>query len=88
MDAARPAHNTPPPLCYSSVWLSMNVLMVDEKTVCVEASEVNQMEQFDRLGLEVLPIPFRDAYAFGGALHCASTDVRREGELKDWFPKG
>ena len=88
IDAARPAHNSPPPLCYSSVWLSMNVLMVDEKTVCVEASEVNQMEQFDKLGLEVLPIPFRDAYAFGGALHCATTDVYREGGLEDYFPKG
>jgi len=87
VDAARPAHNAPPPLCYSSVWLSMNVLMVDEKTVCVEASEVNQMEQFDKMGLEVLPVPFRDAYAFGGALHCATTDVYREGELEDYFPK-
>jgi len=88
VDAARPAHNNPPPLCYSSVWLSMNVLMVDEKTVCCEASEVNQMEQFDKMGLEVLPIPFRKAYAFGGALHCATTDVYREGELTDYFPKG
>ena len=26
-----PAHNTPPPLCYSSVWLSMNVLVLDPK---------------------------------------------------------
>ena len=87
IDAARPAHNTPPPLCYSSVWLSMNVLMIDEKTVCVEASEVNQLEQFDKLGLEVVPIPFRDAYAFGGALHCTTTDVYREGDFADYFPK-
>ncbi len=88
VDAARPAHNTPPPLCYSSVWLSMNVLMVDEKTVCCEASEVNQMEQFDKMGLEVLPIPFRDAYAFGGALHCATTDVFRDGDCQDYFSRG
>jgi glycine amidinotransferase len=87
IDAAQPAHNSPPPLCYSSVWLSMNVLMVDEKTVCVEASEVYQMEQFDKLGFEVLPVPFRDAYAFGGALHCATTDVYREGTCQDYFPK-
>ncbi len=87
VDAARPAHNTPPALCYSSVWLSMNVLMVDEKTVCVEASEVNQMEQFDKMGLEVLPIPFRDAYAFGGALHCATSDVYREGNCENYFEK-
>ncbi|MEO1399606.1 MAG: serine/threonine protein kinase, partial [Pseudomonadota bacterium] len=59
-----------------------------EKTVCVEASEVNQMEQFDKMGLEVLPIPFRDAYGFGGALHCATTDVYRDGDLTDYFPKG
>ena len=88
VDAARPAHNSPPPLCYSTVWLSMNVLMVDEKTVCVEASEVNQLEQFDKFGLEVLPIPFRDAYAFGGALHCATSDVYREGKCEDYFVKG
>lgn len=87
IDAAQPAHNAPPPLCYSSVWLSMNVLMVDEKTVCVEASEVYQMEQFDSLGFEVLPVPFRDAYAFGGALHCATTDVYREGGCQDYFPR-
>ena len=49
LDAAQPAHKEPPPLCYSSVWLSMNVLSLDPKTVCVEASEVHQMEQFDKL---------------------------------------
>lgn len=87
VDAAPPAHSTPPPLCYSSVWLSMNVLSLDEKTVCVEASETAQMEQFDRLGFEVVPAPFRDAYAFGGGLHCATTDIRREGTCEDYFPR-
>ena len=87
LDAARPAHNEPPPLCYSSVWLSMNVLMIDEKTVCAEASEVHQLDQLDKLGLNVIPIPFRDAYPFGGGLHCATTDVYREGIIEDYFPK-
>ena len=88
LDAAPPAHNAPPPLCYSSVWLSMNVLVLDERTVCVEASEHHQAEQLDRLGLEVVPVELRDAYAFGGGLHCATADVRREGGCEDWFPKG
>ena len=87
IDSAQPAHKNPPPLCYSSVWLSMNVLMLDPNTVCVEASEVYQMEQFDKLGFEVLPVPFRDAYPFGGGLHCATADVYRESECKDYFPK-
>lgn len=87
VEAAQPAHKTPPPLCYSSVWLSMNCLVIDPKTVCVEASEVHQQEQFDKLGFEVIPVPFRDAYAFGGGLHCATADVYREGTCEDYFPK-
>lgn len=87
VDAAMPAHKTPPPLCYSSVWLSMNCLVLDHKTVLVEASEVHQMEQMDKLGMNVIPVPFRDAYPFGGGLHCATADVYREGNCEDYFPK-
>ena len=87
VDAARPVHNSPPPLCYSSVWLSMNCLVVDHKTVVVEASETRQMEQMDKLGMNVIPLDFRDAYPFGGGLHCATGDVLREGDCQDYFPK-
>lgn len=87
IDAASPAHESPPPLCYSSVWLSMNVLILDHKTVIAEASEVHQCEQLDKLGMEVIPVPFRDAYPFGGGLHCATGDVLREGTMEDYFPK-
>ena len=42
------AHNEPPPLCYSSVWLSMNVLVLDYKTVyltkIIIESEVNPLK--------------------------------------------
>lgn len=85
VEAAQPAHNTPPPLCYSSVWLSMNVLVLDPKTVCVEASEVHQAEQLDKLGMNVIPVELRDAYSFGGGLHCCTADVYREGTFEDYF---
>jgi len=88
VEAARPAHREPPPLCYSSVWLSMNVLVLDPKTVCVEASEVYQAEQLDRLGMTVVPVELRDAYPFGGGLHCCTADVWRDGACVDYFPKG
>ena len=87
IDAAQPAHNQPPPLCYSSIWLSMNVLILDTKTVCVEKSEVYQAEQLDKLGMEVIEVQLRDAYAFGGGLHCCTADVYREGKCEDYFPK-
>ena len=86
VDAAQPAHNTPPELCYSSVWLSMNVLVLDPKTVCVEKSEVYQAEQMDKLGMEVIEVDLRDAYAFGGGLHCCTADVYRESTCEDYFP--
>ncbi len=86
IDAAQPAHNEPPPLCYSSVWLSMNVLILDQNTVCVEKSEVYQAAQLDKLGFEVIEVELRDAYAFGGGLHCATADVLREGTCEDYFP--
>ena len=31
-------------------------------------------------------MPFRDAYPFGGGLHCATADVYREGNCEDYFP--
>ena len=64
----------------------MNVLVLDPKTVCVEKSEVYQAEQMDKLGMEVVEVDLRDAYAFGGGLHCCTADVYREGSCEDYFP--
>lgn len=86
VDAATPSHTEPPALCYSSVWLSMNCLVIDDKHIIVEESEVNQIQQMKDYGFDPIPVPFRDAYAFGGGLHCSSADVYREGECVDYFP--
>ena len=63
----------------------MNVLVLDPKTVVVEASEVYQQEQLDGFGFEVIPVPFRDAYPFGGGLHCATGDVFRRAIARTIF---
>jgi len=86
VDAALPVHSKPPPLCYSSVWLSMNVLVINEEYVIVEGSETNQIKQMEDFGFNVIPVEFRDTYAFGGGLHCATADVYREGGCEDYFP--
>jgi glycine amidinotransferase len=87
VECAEPAHSEKAPLSFCSVWLSMNILILDPKTICVEALETKQMEQFDKLGFNVIPVPFWDVAAFGGGLHCATADVYREGTLQDYFPK-
>jgi glycine amidinotransferase len=63
----------------------MNFLTLDPKTIIVEETEVYQNEQLSRLGFEVIPIPFRNAYSFGGSIHCATADVHREGTCVDYF---
>ena len=65
----------------------MNVLVLNQKTVCVEKSEIYQAEQMDNLGMEVIEVELRDAYAFGGGLHCCTADVYRESSFEDYFPK-
>ena len=84
---AEPALSEKPPLCFCSVWLSMNTLLLDEKTIFVEESEKAQQQQFYELGFEVIPVPFWAVGPFGGGLHCATADVYREGALEDYFPK-
>jgi glycine amidinotransferase len=70
----------------STEWISMNTFSIDPKTVCVEAHETKYMDQLDKLGFEVIPVPFADVFPFGGGLHCATVDVYREGNCEDYFP--
>ena len=86
---AEPAYNkdTKPPLCFCSEWLSMNTLLLDDKTIFAEETETAQLQQFSDLGFEVIPVPFWAVGPFGGGLHCATADVFREGKMEDYFPK-
>ncbi len=68
-------------------WISMNTFSFDEKTVFVEAGETAYQEQLDKLGFDVVPIPYEKVIPFGGALHCTTLDVYRESECVDYFPK-
>jgi glycine amidinotransferase len=74
------------PMTFCSLWLNMNTLVIDPKTICVEASETPVMEMLDGYGFEVIPVPFYEVSPFGGGLHCATADVYREGTCEDYFP--
>ncbi len=72
-------------LYFSSDWLSLNMLSIDEKRVIVEKEEAPLIEALKKWGFEPIPIPFRNFYPFGGSVHCATTDVRRRGTLESYF---
>ena len=62
------------------------MLSIDEKHVLVEAQEHGMHELLDKHGFTPIPVPLRSIAEFGGAFHCCTTDVRRAGELKSYFP--
>jgi glycine amidinotransferase len=68
-------------------WISMNTLSLGPNTICVEAHELKYIDQLTKLGFEVVEVPYDKVLPFGGALHCTTLDVYREGILEDYFPK-
>ncbi|MEW2284116.1 amidinotransferase [Streptomyces sp. NPDC047841] len=66
-------------------WLSMNVLMVDEKRVIAERHHVNTLRALERWGFEPIPCDLLHYAPFGGSFHCATLDVRRSGTLESYF---
>lgn len=72
-------------LYFSSDWLTINTLSIDEKRVIVEEQELPLIEALKNWGFEPIPIPFRNFYPFGGSVHCATLDVRRRGSLTSYF---
>jgi glycine amidinotransferase len=69
-----------------SNWISMNLLMLDERTAMVEQAEQPMIALLEHLGCDVIPVPFDRVYGFGGGLHCCTTDIRRAGDLQSYFP--
>lgn len=73
------------PLWMSSKWLSMNVLMLDQKRVVVEQNETPIIKLFERLGLTPIKVPMKYAFSLGGGFHCWTCDVRRRGTLESYM---
>lgn len=85
IEAPEPVNPYDEALYFSSDWLTINFLSIDEKRMVVEENEKPLMELLAKHGFEPIPIPFRHFYPFGGSMHCATTDIRRRGKLESYF---
>ncbi|MGN7611403.1 amidinotransferase [Magnetococcales bacterium HHB-1] len=70
---------------YASSWMGMNVLMLDAERVIVEREQEPLIRSLKDWGFKPIPCTFKDHYPFLGGIHCATLDVWRRGELKDYF---
>jgi glycine amidinotransferase len=84
IEAPAPVVTNDSALFFSSDWLTVNFISLDDKTVIVEENEIPLIKLLEQKGFEVITIPFRNFYQFGGSTHCATTDIRRRGELKNY----
>ncbi len=67
-------------------WVAANILSLDPNTIAISHLETKLMDQFDKMGFEVVGVPYEKVYRFGGMIHCNTLDVYREGGLEDYFP--
>jgi glycine amidinotransferase len=67
-------------------WVGINLLMLDERTAIVEASETPLIEFLESLECRVIRCALDAVFQFGGSVHCVTCDIRRRGELQSYFP--
>ncbi|MFD6970550.1 amidinotransferase [Streptomyces sp. NPDC059979] len=67
-------------------WLSLNILMLDEKRVIAERHHTTMLHALEQWGFEPIPCDLLHYAPFAGSFHCATLDVRRRGTLASYFP--
>ena len=87
IEAPQPNNPIRPWASQSSKWLSMNVLSLSPTCVVAEEQEVDLHHLLESEGFEVVKVPFRAVYEFGGGLHCATWDIRRDDSFENFFEK-
>jgi glycine amidinotransferase len=68
-----------------SPWISINMLMLDEKRPIVERSQKSMIRTLKDHGFDPVPCEFADYAPYGGSFHCATLDIRRRGTLQEYF---
>jgi glycine amidinotransferase len=67
-----------------NVWINVNVLSLDEERVIVEKTQESTIKALKDWGFKPIPCSFLN-FAYGGAFHCATLDIRRRGMLQSYF---
>lgn len=70
---------------YSSIWVGMNILMVNQNLAIVDKRQINLINILEKNKIDVIPLELRHARTLGGGFHCVMLDVKRKGDLEDYF---
>jgi len=65
----------------------VNMLVIDEHNVVCNNYNKQVFAAFERHGVTPHIVNFRHRYFWDGGLHCITSDIHREGSIKDYFPE-
>jgi glycine amidinotransferase len=68
----------------ASIWQGMNLVMINPGLAVVNDRQVGLIRELEKHGVDVMPLPMRNARNLSGGFHCVSVDVRRRGTLEDY----
>ncbi len=71
---------------YQETQFSVNMLVIDEKTVLAVNQNPLLTEFLINKGIEVIVADFRCKGFWDGGMHCLTCDISRLGGIKDYFP--
>lgn len=63
---------------YASKWIAMNMLVLDPKTVIVDAAQKQLITILKSKGIESIPLTLTHSRTLGGGFHCVTLDTRRK----------
>jgi len=71
--------------CIGSDWIDMNAFSINPDLVVVDRDQTALIKLLEKQGLDVIPLKLRHSKLLGGGFHCATLDVRRKGNLEQYF---
>jgi hypothetical protein len=71
--------------CYTETYFELNCLVVNEQNVIMLAENEILAKELESHGITVHWVPFRSRTFWDGGVHCLTLDIRRQGQLKDYF---
>jgi N-dimethylarginine dimethylaminohydrolase len=63
---------------YASKWIAMNMLVLDPKTVIVDAAQTALINVLKAKGIDAIPHTLSHSRTLGGGFHCVTLDLRRK----------
>lgn len=68
-----------------SPWIGMNMLSVNPELVIIDKDQDELRRVLGKYGIDTIPLPQRHARTMSGGFHCQTLDVKRKGDLENYF---